>query len=211
MQLRAEFPSTTFTWLMVLLAVFILGMTTGWQLSKPEAAQPETYATARVQADGSTILERKPDATAKPAHMIPAGAKVTRLVQMTVKPKHVAQTDHAAPVTPQLPTDPIQPAIKPEEFLAAADCPPVTVDLSLVRDGAGGSRVIASSPDGDILAGIDTPVESPPMQRKQRWAISYLRTFDNKQGGQVQYQRGPFIVGAGALPGTGFVSAGIRF
>lgn len=211
MQIKAEFPSTTFTILLVLLAVFILGMTTGWQLSQPEPAQPETYATASMQADGSTILERQPDATAKPAHMIPAGAKVTRLVQVTVKPKHVAKTDHAAPVTPQLPTDPIQPAIKPEEFLADADCPPVTVDLSLVRDGAGGSRVIASSPNGDILAGVDTPVETPPTQRQPRWAVSYIRTHDNKQGGLVQYQRGPFIVGAGAVPGTGFISAGIRF
>jgi hypothetical protein len=42
----------------------------------------------------------------------------------------------------------------------AAPCPPVQLDLSVVRDREGGQRVIASSPDGRITGGVDVPIVS---------------------------------------------------
>lgn len=50
------------------------------------------------------------------------------------------------------------------------DCPPVQVDLSLVRDGDG-RRVVASSPDGRVLRALDMPITAgliPPPVRP--WA-----------------------------------------
>ena len=38
--------------------------------------------------------------------------------------------------------------------------PPVTVDLSLVREKDGSKRVVASSPDGAIVSGLDIPIET---------------------------------------------------
>lgn len=42
----------------------------------------------------------------------------------------------------------------------AKDCPPQHLDLSLISD-AGGTRVIASSPDGRVVEGVDQPIERP--------------------------------------------------
>ena len=44
--------------------------------------------------------------------------------------------------------------------LSGDDCPPVTIDLSLVREKGGSRRAIASSPDGAIVSGLDIPVET---------------------------------------------------
>lgn len=37
------------------------------------------------------------------------------------------------------------------------ECDPVTVDLTLYEDGKGGKRVVASSPDGTVIDGVDIP------------------------------------------------------
>lgn len=42
-----------------------------------------------------------------------------------------------------------------------ADCPPVHVVLSVVRDADGGARVVASSPDGRVTGGVDVPMPVP--------------------------------------------------
>ena len=55
-------------------------------------------------------------------------------------------------------------------------CAPVTCDLSLVRLDDGSKRIIASSPDGEVIGGMDIPVETaaPPPEPKV-WAagLSY--------------------------------------
>lgn len=105
----------------------------------------EKPAEAVRQPDGALALERKPDEKARPRQQLPRGAKLERVVQATVAP-----------------TAPAQEAGKP--------CPPVTLDLSLVRDPDGGRRVLASSPDGRVTGGIDIPTEPILMPRERKWA-----------------------------------------
>lgn len=111
---------------------------------KPSVTQ-ETPAPAVWQADGSLVLERAPDPQAKPAQEMPKGAKVERVIKVTVKPKTQAATAFAPGLSAK------------EKPFTLADCPPVTVDLTMVKD-SGGHRVIASSPDGDVIAGKDIPI-----------------------------------------------------
>lgn len=122
----------------------------GWWLGQPKPVQ-ETAAPAQHQADGSLILPRQPDAAATPAQQVPRGAKVERVGRVTVQPR--------------------QPDTAPGEPHTLAPLPPVSVDWSLVREPDGGRRMLASSPDGAIIGGVDVPIESaaPPAAPK-RWA-----------------------------------------
>ena len=136
-----------FYWTIVL-ALSIIGAAIAvvllWPHPKPVV---ETAKPAVVQSDGSTILERtdtQPEA--KPPHVVPKGATVERVVQVKVKPKVViADGIKDAPS--------LSPDAKPANN-------PITVDLSLVRLTDDTKRVIASSPDGEIVGGMDIPIET---------------------------------------------------
>ena len=114
-----------------------------WPLPKPivEVAKP-----AVVQSDGSTILERTDtQPNAKSAQQIPKGAKLERKMSVTVSPKIVVAS-----------------GIRGNGVMEMSQemSPPVTVDLSLVREKDGSKRVVASSPDGAIVSGLDIPIET---------------------------------------------------
>ena len=131
-----------------------------WPHPKPVV---ETAKPAVVQSDGSTILERtdtQPEA--KPPHVVPKGATVERVVHVTVQPKiKVAGGTQGVPPTKQtsLSLDDKQgaPSLSPDAKPANN---PITVDLSLVRLTDDTKRVIASSPDGEIVGGMDIPIET---------------------------------------------------
>ena len=168
----------------VLLVGLILGLLgglgSGWKLWSPKPAKPETPAVAVRQPDGSLVLERKPDATAKPAQIIPKGGVVERIEQVTIQPRaqtpgpsgaDPAGTSGSAPADAgQKPTNPLPGALTP--------CPPVRVDLTLVRMPDQSRRVVASSPDGDVVGGVDIPVENAVTPRVFKWAAGgvYGRT-----------------------------------
>lgn len=128
----------------------------GWWLGQPKPV-PETAAPEVRQPDGSLQLERRPDPHAKPKQQIPRKAKVERIAQITVQPDAVSE--------------PGQP------------CPPVTVDMTLIREPDGMRRVLASSPDGQVVGGLDIPVESaaPPAEPK-RWAAGLSWSPDQTAG-----------------------------
>lgn len=130
-----------------------IGTGVGWHVAKPKPVV-ETPAAQVKQDDGSIVLERKPDAKARPAHAVPKGAKVERVASVTVKPTQTGAGQG------------LRGSLKP-----APDCPPVRVDLSLIRLPDQTRRVVASSPDGDVVAGMDIPVETaaPPPEPK-KWA-----------------------------------------
>jgi len=130
-----------------LVLAIIVGLVAGYWLAHP-APVVETYAPPVIQADGSTIVERKPDAKAKPKQILPKRTKLERVVQIEAQGQGIK--------------------------LASGEvktCPRVTIDLSLVRTDDGSKRVIASSPDGEITGAIDIPVETaaPPPAPKP-WA-----------------------------------------
>lgn len=106
----------------------------------------ETPAPAVVQKDGSTVVERAPDQKAKPEHVTPKKSKLNRKVKVVVQGPGIKLPDGKT-----------------------AECPPVTVDLSLVDMPDRTKRVVASSPDGKILRAVDIPVAPAPAEPK-RWA-----------------------------------------
>lgn len=204
-------PTNITTALLLLFAGLLAGLALGWRIYHPVPGQIETPAAAIHQPDGSVALARQPTANPVPAQLIPPGTHVERVVQVTVKPRQRArQSTTALPPTHAGPDDSVASNPATDGALDAPPCPPVTVDLSLVR-GKDGSRVVASSPDGDVVGGLDVPAQPLLRDRQPRWAVSFIHSTDHRNGGQLQYQRGPFVIGAGAQPGTTFVSAGIRF
>lgn len=138
----------------------------------PAAAVHEdvTPAPQVIQADHSVIAERAPDAQPPaPPHIIPKGYHEVRRDQVTVAPAPAA---------------------------AASGCPPVRVDLSLVRNGAE-QRVIASSPDGQVVSAIDVPIEAaivPPAPKP--WAAGLSYGTDHAVGVWVDRDVGRLVLGA---------------
>lgn len=90
------------------------------------------------------------------AESLPSGAVVLeRVPKKSAKPKKPGtKVDREISVTVQ----PDAPASQP-----------VTVDLQLVKEGDG-RRVIASSPDGQIIAGMDVPIEQGLIPINRPWA-----------------------------------------
>ena len=168
------------------IAGVIVGMALGWVLWKPALPKMETYAPEKRQADGSLVLERKPQPDARPAHEIPKGAKLERVVQVKVKPRN--DTPTAATGTP---------GYGPANVLP--ELPPVTVDLTLVRLPDQTRRVILSSQDGEVVAAEDIPVETARPVRTMRWAAGGLwNPSDRTWGGWLQRDLGPAVVGLDA-------------
>lgn len=136
------------TWVAVFVAMLAIGGGLGYWLGRPGKIV-ETAAPQVVQADGSIIVERAPDPKAKPKQILPKGAKVERIGQVTVTP----------------PT--------PEANLKLGStcerCPPVTIDTTLTRLADGSKRLLISSPDGRIDRAVDIPVETaaPPPEPKR--------------------------------------------
>lgn len=143
-----------------------------------------TAAPQVTQADHSVIAERAPDAHPPPApHIIPSGFHEVRRDTVTVAPAPAA---------------------------AASGCPPVRVDLSLVRNGSE-QRVIASSPDGQVIRALDIPIEPallPPAPRP--WAAGLGYTTEREVGVWVERDLGRLRVGAEVLKGQGRPRAEVR-
>lgn len=134
----------------LLLTCAIAGYLAGVHTSAPlpEIMEP---AAAQSQPDRSVVAERAPEARLGPVpHIIPKGATEERRMSVTVQPRQKSRPPVAATVP-----------------IAASD--PVRVDLSLVRMD-GGRRVIASSPDGDVVGALDVPIEPAPMPISRPWA-----------------------------------------
>lgn len=164
----------------------VVGMLAGWALWHPKPPKVETYAPAIRQPDQSLVLERRPQADAKPAQVVPKGAKVERIVQVTVLP-NLPSTATGGLSTPASGIDPASP------------CPPVTVDLTLLRMQDQTLRVVASSPDGRVVGGVDIPTVNVAPARAYKWAVggSY-NPGQATYGVWAQRSAGPFVLGVQA-------------
>ncbi len=184
----------------------VLGISLGWLLYHPRVRPLDPPAPAVRQADGSLVLERRPDPTANPASEIPRGSVLERKISVEVSPRV-----DPAPAKDDVFSGPNAPEV------AAHDCPPVNLDLSLVRMPDDSRRVIASSENGTLVGGLDVPVAPLASTLKPyRWNVSALTGYDAPRarqvfGGSVSYSRGPFVGTAGVVGTTTFVGAGIRF
>lgn len=143
----------------LLLAATAVGL--GYWLGRPGKIV-ETAAPAEVQADGSIIVERAPDAKAKPKQVLPKGAKASRIAQITAQ----GETPEANLRLP-----------------GAVPCPPVTIDTTLADMPDGSQRLLLSSPDGRITRSVDIPVKTaapPPQPKRNAVGMSvdpFRRTF----------------------------------
>jgi hypothetical protein len=191
--------------------IFVAGLGLGWVLWGEKPKVVETYAPASTQEDGSRILERKPQADATVPHDVPTGGVVERVVQVTIQP-----TPHVEVINRTSGSDLV---VAPGTVVP---CPPVRVGLSLVRMPDQTRRVVASSPDGRVVAGVDIPVDTAPAPaRPLRWAAGGLyNPTDRTYGAFIDRDLGPLRVGAelfqvrSAVYGVtwaGHVRLGIRF
>jgi hypothetical protein len=196
----------------VALAAFLLA----WWIWHPRPAF-EPPAPAKELPGGGLVLERAivtPPADVREAAR-EAGGKLERAVRVIVRPRSVpapapVASETATPHTPEVAV-PVAAASAP-----GCQCAPVTVELGLVRMPDRTRRVVATSPDGEILGGLDIPVDMPALARKPRWAagMTYeprLREF----GAFVDRDIGPLRLGVALQnrrEGAAVVlRAGIRF
>jgi hypothetical protein len=173
--------------------VFAGGLAAGYRLYHSESIL-EGYAPPVEQRDGSVILKRDPEAKPDaPAPKLPG--KVERTVVVKVKPKPEKKE----------PTKPDQSGLCP-----VLECPALTVRLDLIQQEEG-RRVVASSPDGDIVGGIDIPIEKWIKRNENKWAAGVTYDTDRKPGAFLDRDLGPFRVGVEADAEVVRVRAGIRF
>lgn len=177
----------------VLIAAVAGGMALGWRMNRPAPGKIDPPAPEIKQADGSLVLERKLDPQAQPKQQLPSGARAERVVSVAVMPR----TSGPAHVGKEAPR-------------------PVTVDLTLARLKDGTQRVIASSPDGEVVGGVDVPFSAPPVVKVPKWSASALAGFDLYKkrpvyGAMVSRASGPFTVSGGFIGQTAFVGVGVRW
>jgi hypothetical protein len=206
------------------IAIFLGGFLAAWQLYHCRTAPPEPPAAAIHQKDGSLILERsdsgKPAANPeapvlKPAGTLPKGAVVERNIQIVVQPEPGTSFkpnphQHDRDTTIEL----VSPGAT--DLSSAFQCPEVKVDLSLVKMQDQTQRVIASSPDGKVVGGLDVPIARQEFPKPIRWTAQAMAGYDVHQGrqvfgGQVSRNVGPFTVSVGVIGQTAFLGAGIHF
>lgn len=136
----------------------VAGMALGWQLWKPSIVPPLKPQPEIIQHDGSHVAAVDTSHPAVPPHQIPHGATVEDVVHVTVQP------------------NPVQP---PSQLLGSQHgaqsipvCPPVTVDLSIIKMHDGSRRVVASSQDGTVLSAVQIPAEAEYRQPKTlKWGL----------------------------------------
>lgn len=116
--------------------------TTNESLSVPENIAPQQ---SERNPDESLTLERNP-AAKLPEISVPQGANIERRTRATVQPDTPKDWPNEGP-----------------------SCPPVSIDMTLLQID-GGRRVVASSPDGRIVGGIDVPAHGFTVQTQYRWA-----------------------------------------
>jgi hypothetical protein len=181
----------------------------------------EPRAPSLRQADESLALERTDSVPGKAPHILPSGSNEERRVQVVVQPRRGVVVHKEQPesvyvyhdVHREWP-DPLRIAedsARPwrehgSPSVDSCDCPPVTVELSLVRMPDKTGRVIASSPDGKILTGIDIPLQSAVVQQSPRWTLSAiaLADFDGiRPGGLLSHRAGHLVLGGGFLSDPG--------
>ena len=146
MNLQLETLKTPSAWMRIgagVILVLIL-LAAGIVIGEQSAAPRTEVIAYRVpvhQADGSLIAERAPQSKPEPAPH--------KIPSGWKEERRISAT------------------VKP----AKGDCPPVALDMSLVRDEEGGKRVVLSSPEGTVTAAQDIPIEPGLVPAPvRRWA-----------------------------------------
>lgn len=196
-----------------LAAGVLLGLAGGFGLWFPRGKPPvETAQPAVRQKDSSLVLQRAPDATAKPAAIVPKGETVARIVRVDVQgPTQVIHDTIQVPATTG-PT-PAREVVK----IDTVHCDPVKVELTLTDLKDGTHRVIASSPNGTVLgSSLDIPVKNTAPPRSTPWSVGALYGSSGQFGPYVSRELGPVhvmggFVAGGRDSGRALVGIGLRW
>ena len=161
------------------LLIFGLGAGTGWKLATRKQPAPVPAPGIR-QQDGSLILPVSPvqAPVAMQSQRLPQGARVQRQVRVVVQP--------SASPAPSQPQEPGKiPPLPATQDATQIPCPPVEVDLTLVKLADGSQRVIASSPSGRVLDNsVDIPVGPAPADvHRYNWVAGVSYNVADKVGG----------------------------
>lgn len=199
--------------------VFLIGITAGlsggWVLWHPEKTVVEKYKPEVRKPDGSLVLERRPSPGLPPPHKIDNGYHLERIVEVTAQGGKKTDTTSRRSVIAYKDTVHII-----DTIIIRETCQPVTVALTVQRHPKGGIRVQASSPDGQILSGVDIPVDQPPeAARPRKWAAGVCAGYQPitslwAVGAAVERDIGPFRLGVNAMGGKYWsvgALVGIRF
>lgn len=174
------------TWLGGVLLAFVAGMATMRHIDR-RPAKPEPHAEAVAQEDGSLILERNPDRKPPALPELPVKSKVTRVTTVELHP--------------------IAPRLNQETGS-------IVVQLTQIETPKG-SRVIASTEDGQIVGGADWTEPARITPKPYRWELGAVRSFGPRGsawGGFVGYSRGPMVGLVSWVPGpAGTLQVGLGF
>ncbi|MGB1561536.1 MAG: hypothetical protein ACPHN2_08570 [Sinimarinibacterium flocculans] len=140
-------------------------------------------------------LQSAPEAQELPAAPVQPGTVVERRARVVAAPR--ANKSAGGDGEPTGPAGGVE------------DCPPVTVDLALIREGEG-RRVLAWSPDGRILGGLDVPIIEGIVPASQPWAagVSY-DPFDGTPGAWVERDYGRIRVGVDVYQERNALASGL--
>jgi len=162
------------------------------------------------QADSSLVLAVTDSTPSRPpVHILPKGAKEERRVSVVVKPARGLVVPTKPEETMHVDTNAhTKPAILEHD---SCDCPPVQVDLSLVRIPDRTQRVIASSPDGYVLSGIDIPlVPVAPLVRNRYRAVGVVLGTDRAIGVFAEVDVWRFRIGGSVETGANGLQSSTR-
>ncbi len=169
-----------------------IGLGIGWRLWV-SAPVVETPAPSVRQADSSLVLARRPDTTVKIVHRIPPGFTPERHIELAVQPRPpIALTETGRVLSTNSGTVVVAPSLVR-----------IRLTLGVLRDGT--RRVIASSPDGEILdsISIDIPLAHTPEAKKFAWSVG--PTYDvlrGRWGGAITRDVGYARIFAAGEPGS---------
>lgn len=196
----AWFGTVTLTlreaFLFVVLAVLVTLYVSARAFIPAETGSSDAFQPGFTQEDGSKGLPLIPmdeSSAPPPAHDMPKKARRIRDITVTVQPAHVE-----AIAEPALPgpdgTCPVP----------AYQCPAVRVDLSIIRDQKGIYRTIASSPDGDVIGGMDIPFHDFEGPAKRNTLLIFGNPME--RAGGAAYTRNVTLFGEKIGVGGGVMS-----
>lgn len=174
--------------IIVATGLYIAGLLTGaWIERIPETKRVEPHAAMVQQSDASVILERNPTRPAPVPPVIPRGAKIRRQTEVQIETR---------------PAEGGQPAVVE------------TVELTQVETKEGDTRVIASTPSGQVIGGADWTGPRVEAPRMPRWSAGPVRAWTitgDHWGASVGYWRGPIGLSVTVFPGQVQAGAMIRW
>ena len=198
-----------------LLVAFGLGLGLGWKVFRkvPTVASERPEAQV-IQKDGSVVLARTTDPTAKPEMIVPKGDRVLHQGYLTVRFASGAATaqttgspQQAAPPLPSVPDLPT----------------PLRIDYSLLQQPDGTDRLVFKGPSGTVVGGEDVVVSEPAQPRALNWTVGATRYIRERTygvwaerrlafatlGAEIKQSRAEF--GSGRLSVDGAIRVGVSF